>query len=330
MIGRVLSHYEIVAQIGAGGMGVVYRARDISLGREVALKVLPAELALDPQRLSRFEREATTLAALDHPNIVTIFSVEEADGIHFLTMQLVQGHTLAELIPARGMPIGQLVPIAIGIANALAAAHGRGVVHRDLKPRNVMVTGDGQVKILDFGLAKLRQETGRAGEVTTLGASEMTAHGVILGTTAYMSPEQAEGRPVDQRSDLFSLGVVLYEMATGRVLYEMATGRRPFQGDTAMALLSAILKDTPPPPCEVNPVVPEPLGRVITRCLAKQLDRRYQSALDLRNDLEELALPSGTLARPAPAAGRFKHAARAAILLGIAGLAAFGGWLLWR
>ena len=321
MIGRILSHYEIVAQIGAGGMGIVYRARDISLGREVALKVLPAELALDPQRLSRFEREATTLAALDHPNIVTIFSVEEADGIHFLTMQLVQGHTLAELIPARGMPTGQLVPIAIGIANALAAAHGRGVVHRDLKPRNVMVTGDGQVKILDFGLAKLRQETGRAGEVTTLGASEMTAHGVILGTTAYMSPEQAEGRPVDQRSDLFSLGVVLYEMATGR---------RPFQGDTAMALLSAILKDTPPPPCEVNPVVPEPLGRVITRCLAKQLDRRYQSALDLRNDLEELALPSGTLARPAPAAGRFKHAARAAILLGIAGLAAFGGWLLWR
>jgi Tol biopolymer transport system component len=321
MIGRVLAHYRIVAQIGAGGMGVVYRALDTSLGREVALKVLPAELASDPQRLSRFEREATTLATLDHPNIVTIFSVEQAEGIHFLTMQLVHGRTLAELIPARGMPIGQLLPIGIGIANALAAAHGRGVVHRDLKPGNVMVTADGQVKILDFGLAKLRHETGGDGEATTLGAGAMTAHGVILGTTAYMSPEQAEGRPVDQRSDLFSLGVVLYEMATGR---------RPFQGDSAVALLSAILKDSPPPASEVNPVVPETLSRVITRCLAKSLDRRYQNALDLRNDLEELALPSGTAARPARGAGRFKHAARAAILLGIAGLGAIGGWLLWH
>jgi Tol biopolymer transport system component len=300
-------------------MGEVYRARDPRLGRDVAVKVLPAELAADPERLTRFEREATTLAALDHPNIVTIFSVEEAAGLHFLTMQLVQGNPLADLIPPRGMPLERLLPIAIAIANALAAAHERGVVHRDLKPGNIMVTDEGQVKVLDFGLAKLRHDAGGEAAISAITTDQMTVDGTILGTTAYMSPEQAEGRPVDQRSDIFSLGVVLYQMATGML---------PFRGETTVALLSAILKDAPAAPSTVSSSAHPGLDRIVMRALAKPLGRRYQSAVDLRNDLEELLAPGPTRAR-APL-GAALH--RRVPLLGVAAaavLAAAAGWLLW-
>jgi Tol biopolymer transport system component/serine/threonine protein kinase len=317
--GTRVGPYEILEPLGRGGMGEVYRGRDPRLGRDVAIKVLPAVLAADPQRLGRFEREATALAALDHPNIVTIFSVEEADGLHFLTMQLVRGHTLAALIPPRGMPLAQLLPIAIAIAEALAAAHQRGVIHRDLKPGNVMVTNDGQVKVLDFGLAKLRHDSASETALTEA-STQVTVDGTILGTAAYMSPEQAEGRPVDQRSDIFSFGIVLYEMATGTL---------PFKGGTAVAVVSAILKEAPPAPSSVSSTVHPLLDRIVMRALAKQPGRRYQSAIDLRNDLDELLAPTATRAR----ASLGPALRRRARLLGVAGgsmLVAAASWLLWR
>ncbi|HVS03418.1 MAG TPA: protein kinase, partial [Thermoanaerobaculia bacterium] len=245
-----------------------------------ALKVLPAELAGDAERLARLEREARALAALSHPNIVTIHSVEEAGGVRFLTMELVEGETLDRLIPAGGMVLDRLLGIAIPLADALAAAHAKGVLHRDLKPANVMVTEERRVKVLDFGLAKLAGE--RAPDLTqaptdTLGA--MTWTGQILGTVPYMSPEQAQGRAVDARSDLFSLGAVLYEMATGR---------RPFGGDSAAEVLSAILRDEPSSASELRPELPRQLGRILRRCLAKDPERRFHLAKDLRNELEEL------------------------------------------
>src|SRR5580704_17888613 len=229
----MLSHYHILAAIGAGGMGEVYRATDTKLGRQVALKVLPAEMARDPQRLMRFRREARAVAALNHPHIVTIFSVEEAEGVHFLTMELVEGQPLDRLIPEGGLPAGRIVDIATALAAALAAAHEKGIVHRDLKPANVMVTGDGRVKVLDFGLAKeLHPYNPDGATLTAAGTTEM---GVVMGTPAYMSPEQVSGRTLDHRTDIFSLGIILYEMASGR---------RPFQGGSSFELATAILRDT--------------------------------------------------------------------------------------
>jgi len=319
MIGRVLSHYEILEQIGAGGMGVVYRARDRSLGREVALKILPAEFSGDSERVSRFRREAEALAALDHPNIVTIFAVEEADDLRFLTMQLVHGRSLDTLIPPGGMPLEKALRVGSAIAEALGAAHERGLVHRDLKPGNVMVTDDGHVKVLDFGLAKLRQANGADADVSRLSTEQVTMEGVILGTTAYMSPEQAEGRGADPRSDIFSLGVVLYEMVTGR---------RPFRGDTLVALISSILKDAPPRVTELNPALPEALERIVSRALAKDPARRYQSVLDLRNDLDELAVGGDTAVRPAPAARRSRVRARHLLVAAGAAAVVAGAWLV--
>ncbi len=212
--GDQLGPYKILASIGAGGMGEVYRAQDAKLGRDVALKVLPAEMAHDPERLARFHREAKALAQLDHPNIVTIHSVEECNGVHFLTMQLVEGRSLDRVIPASGLPLEQIVEIARALGDALAVAHDKGIVHRDLKPGNVMVTNEGHVKVLDFGLAKdVRAANG--GDLT-LTSDSQTQIGVVMGTPAYMSPEQAAGRLLDHRTDIFSLGVVLHEMATGR------------------------------------------------------------------------------------------------------------------
>ncbi|MGB6362927.1 MAG: serine/threonine-protein kinase, partial [Thermoanaerobaculia bacterium] len=235
MIGTNLSHFKITGKLGAGGMGEVFRAEDTTLDREVALKVLPTELASDPERLARFEREAKTLAALDHPNIVTIYTVEEADGVRFLTMQLVEGKQLSELIPRGGMPVERIFELGIPLAEALAAAHEKGVIHRDLKPANIMVTTDDRVKVLDFGLAKLQPDT--AVVATTEARTEaLTGEGRILGTMPYMSPEQLEGKEIDARSDIFSFGAMLYEMATGE---------RPFQGDTSVSLISSIVKDTP-------------------------------------------------------------------------------------
>ena len=292
---KKLLHYEILHLIGKGGMGDVYAAEDTKLGRKIALKVLPSEMAADPERRARFEREAKAIAALNHPNIVTIYSVEEAEGVHFITMELVEGKTLSELIPKEGCRLGLLLDHAVAMTDAVSAAHRKGITHRDLKPDNIMVTDDGRVKVLDFGLAKLREKGTDDVAATQLAADAQTAEGKILGTVAYMSPEQAEGKAVDPRSDVFSLGIILYEMATGR---------RPFKGDTPVSTLSSILKDTPSSVTELRKGLPRHLGRIVKRCLVKAPDRRYQTAVDLRNDLEGLkeevdsgeSLPEGVAA----------------------------------
>ena len=270
--------YEIQSSLGAGGMGEVYRATDAKLGRDVALKVLPADMASDPERLGRFRREAKALAQLDHPNIVTIYSVEESDGVHFLTMQLVEGLPLERLITAGGLPLAQIVEIASALGEALAAAHEKGIVHRDLKPANVMVSSEGRVTVLDFGLAK--DVRGSGASDTTLTSASHTQMGVVMGTPAYMSPEQTSGRPLDHRTDIFSLGVVLHEMSTGQ---------RPFEGNSAAELVSAILRDTPPPVTDARPDLPSDLARVIRRCLEKDPRHRVQTARDVSNEFRDLA-----------------------------------------
>src|SRR5271157_3991452 len=276
--GTKLGPYEIQTPLGAGGMGEVYRATDMKLGRDVALKVLPAEMAHDPERLARFRREAKALAQLDHPNIVTIHSVEESDGVHFLTMQLVEGQPLDRLIPAGGLPVEQIVEIASALADALAAAHEKGIVHRDLKPANVMVSNEGRVKVLDFGLAK-DVRGANLGDATLTSASQ-TQVGVVMGTPAYMSPEQTSGRPLDHRTDIFSMGVVLHEMATGR---------RPFEGTSSAELVSAILRDTPPSVTDVRPDLPSDLARIVRRCLEKDPRHRLQTARDVSNEFRDMA-----------------------------------------
>jgi serine/threonine-protein kinase len=283
-----IAHYRIASKIGAGGMGEVYRATDTKLGRDVALKLLPAEMASDPERLARFRREARAVATLNHPHIVTIFSVEEADGIHFLTMELVEGQSLDRLIPESGLPVERIVEIASALADALAAAHDKGIVHRDLKPANVMVTGEGRVKVLDFGLAKEMRPHDPAD--ATLTSAGKTAVGVVLGTPAYMSPEQIAGRTLDHRTDIFSLGIILYEMASGR---------RPFEGASSAELASTILRDTPRPLTEIRADLGNDLCRLIQRCLEKEPRDRFSSARDVRDGLQALRLASGSGARPA-------------------------------
>ncbi len=265
-------------------MGEVYRATDTKLARDVALKVLPAEMAHDPERLGRFRREAKALAQLDHPNIVTIHSVEESDGIHFLTMQLVEGQPLDRLIGAGGLPFEQIVEIASALGDALAAAHEKGIVHRDLKPANVMVSNEGRVKVLDFGLAKDVRGS-QLGDATMTSASR-TEVGVVMGTPAYMSPEQTSGRPLDHRTDIFSLGVLLHEMSTGR---------RPFEGTSSAELVSAILRDTPPSVTDARPDLPNDLARIVRRCLEKDPRHRLQTARDVSNEFRDLAR---TVSRP--------------------------------
>jgi TolB-like protein/Tfp pilus assembly protein PilF len=276
--GTKLGPYEIQSPLGAGGMGEVYRATDTKLGRDVALKVLPADMAHDPERLARFRREAKALAQLDHPNIVTIHSVEEAGGVHFLTMQLVEGQPLDRLIPVGGLPVERIVEIASALADALAAAHEKGIVHRDLKPANVMVSNEGRVKVLDFGLAK----DIRAANLSdaTMTSDSCTQIGVVMGTPAYMSPEQTSGRQLDHRTDIFSLGVVLHEMATGR---------RPFEGTSSAELVSAILRDTAPSVTDVRPDLPGDLARIVRRCLEKDPRHRVQTARDVSNEFRDLA-----------------------------------------
>src|ERR1022692_1194436 len=286
--GTKLGPYEIQSPLGAGGMGEVYRATDTKLGRDVALKVLPAEMAHGPERLARFRREAKALAQLDHPNIVTIHSVEESDGVHFLTMQLVEGQPLDRLIPAGGLPVEQIVEIASALGDALAAAHEKGIVHRDLKPANVMVSNEGRVKVLDFGLAKDAGASDPAD--ATLTSDHRTQAGVVMGTPAYMSPEQTSGRPIDHRTDIFSLGVVLHEMATGR---------RPFEGTSSAELTSAILRDTPPPVTDARPDLPSDLARIIRRCLEKDARHRVQTARDVSNEFGDLARQTSQNITPA-------------------------------
>lgn len=280
MIGNTLGHYEILERIGSGGMGEVYKARDTKLGRDVAVKILPPDVAADPERRKRFEREARSIAALNHPNIVTIFSVEEADGHHFLTMELVDGQPLANIIHADGLPLERFFKVAIPLAEAINSAHAAGITHRDLKPANVMIDSQGRVKVLDFGLAKLLGSDDVASpEARTVADDADTQEGRVLGTVPYMSPEQAEAKPVDHRSDIFSMGIVLYEMITGE---------RPFQGDSSLSIMSSILRDTPSAVTSIRRDLPVQLGRIVQHCLEKDPQRRFQSALDVANELRSL------------------------------------------
>jgi serine/threonine protein kinase/tetratricopeptide (TPR) repeat protein len=277
--GTRLGSYEILAPLGSGGMGEVYRAHDTRLGRDVAIKVLTAQTATDAERLQRFDREARTTAALSHPNIVTIHAIERLDDVLCIVMELVEGRPLSEAIPKGGLPLERFFDIAIQIADALSAAHEKGITHRDLKPANVMVTADGRVKVLDFGLAKLGEMVAAPATGAALPTMAITGQGQILGTVAYMSPEQAQGATVDPRSDLFSAGIVLFEMATGE---------RPFKGDNSVSVLSAILKDTPASVTDLKRDIPPELSRLIRRCLEKDPGRRIQTARDLRNELQDL------------------------------------------
>jgi serine/threonine protein kinase len=297
LIGRTLGSYRVLGALGSGGMGAVYLAEDQRLGRRVALKVLSPGTTARPETVRRFEREARAIASLSHPGIVVLHSLEEADGLRFLTMEHVEGETLNRVIPPQGFAVERLLPLAIALADAVSAAHRQGILHRDLKPENVMMTADGRLKVLDFGLAKL---TAAPDEVdhTTSETRSVTRDGWIVGTLAYMSPEQAQGLPVDQRSDIFSLGILLYEMATGE---------RPFKGGTNLAVLSSVLKDTPSPASDLRSDLPKALARMIQRALEKRPEDRYQSASDLRRDLEDLKrdVDTGELRLPAT---RDRHA----------------------
>jgi serine/threonine protein kinase len=289
MIGKTISHYQILEKLGEGGMGVVYKARDTHLDRLVALKILPAEKVADPDRRLRFVQEAKAASALNHPHIVTIHDIDLADGVHFIAMEYVDGKTLDQLIPRHGMRLNEALKVAVQMADALAAAHEAGIVHRDLKPGNLMVTEKGQVKVLDFGLAKLTEKLPTGAEDATLTAKPDTEEGKIVGTVAYMSPEQAEGKKVDARSDIFSLG---------SVLYEMMTGEKAFQGSSKISTLSAILHREPNPVSAVAKAIPADLEKLIGRCLRKDPERRIQHMDDVKLALLELKeeSDSGTLA----------------------------------
>jgi serine/threonine-protein kinase len=272
-------HYRIVDKLGEGGMGQVFLAEDTRLKRRVALKVLPEALAADPARLDRFQREAEAVAALNHPNIVTLHNIEEAGATRFLTMEWVEGQSLDTLIRPGGLPLAQVFELGAAMADALAAAHDKGIVHRDFKPANVMLDARQHVKVLDFGLAKLAGEATSADQETETRGLSLTDKGTVLGTVPYMSPEQVQGRDVDARTDIFSLGTVLYEMCTGR---------RPFGGDNSAELISSIMRDQPQPVIEIRSDLPRHLGRIVTHCIEKDPDRRFQSMKDVRNELLSL------------------------------------------
>ena len=279
MINQTLSHYRVTGKLGSGGMGVVYEAEDTSLGRRVALKFLPPELAQDGASLERFQREARAASALNHPGICTVYAIDQHDGQHFIAMELLEGHTLSERIRRGPFEIAALVDISIQLADALESAHARGIVHRDIKPANIFLNSRGQAKILDFGLAKIEIARGNDASEATAMRDELTKAGTTLGTVSYMSPEQARAQMTDARTDIFSLGTVLYQMATGVL---------PFQGDTSAVVFDAILNRDPIPLNQVNHALPAEYGRVIGKALEKDRNMRYQGITDLKTDLMRL------------------------------------------
>jgi serine/threonine protein kinase len=279
MIGKTLGNFEVTTFLGRGGMGEVYQAKDRKLGREVAIKVLSEEFMQDDSRIARFQREAKLLASLNHPNICTIHDIDESGGRIFITMELLEGQTLKQRIADAPYKIDELIDAAIQIADALNEAHSKGIIHRDIKPANVFITRSGQVKILDFGLAKLPVAQPKSTDTTHIAEQSITSSGIAVGTIAYMSPEQARGEELDPRCDLFSFGVVLYEMATGR---------QAFSGNTYVTIFDAILHKTPTSPIRINPVIPDELERIINRALEKERRLRYQSASDMGADLQRL------------------------------------------